>query len=337
MKPADELHAAVSPSATVVCPAYNCREAIVPALRSLVEQETDIDYEILVVDDGSTDGTAETLADFEGQIRVVRQENRGAAVARFVGAQHARGDVVIYHDADDLATSNKVNTLYWALLSHAACVVSFGSTLLSDGQVLEKGLRVAGLAEGETAVIESPFLQMLRKRSPLVPAMNLATYRSLVIENAQGRGPFRAANDYDLQLRLCRHGDAVFVSRATHIYKPLEGGISSRHGFIRQMAFGLHSAVDAYREIDDPSDELRAAIRNRVESDWCVTVCGLLVSGKWSQLSMVLPHVRYARWWRLPWPLIPVIGRRIQRSWQQFGFGAQRTPSSATTFSSRPQ
>ncbi|HOM15876.1 MAG TPA: glycosyltransferase family 2 protein [Thermoguttaceae bacterium] len=93
---------------TILLPAYNEQEAIAHVLQEVVwaMASTKIHYEILVVDDGSTDQTAEIAEAFARQcqdcpVRVVRlPENRGAGAARKVGIRHARGDVVVMLDAD---------------------------------------------------------------------------------------------------------------------------------------------------------------------------------------------------------------------------------------------
>jgi glycosyltransferase involved in cell wall biosynthesis len=93
---------------TVLLPAYNEQDAVRQVLQEVVEAlaQESIRYEILVVDDGSTDGTAELAEDFAAScwhcpVRVVRcPENRGAGAARKVGIRHARGEIIVMLDAD---------------------------------------------------------------------------------------------------------------------------------------------------------------------------------------------------------------------------------------------
>lgn len=81
-------------------PAYNAARYLERALRSVFEQSLPPD-EIIVVDDGSTDGTPELLARFADRLRVLRQANAGPAAARNRGIEAAKGELICFQDADD--------------------------------------------------------------------------------------------------------------------------------------------------------------------------------------------------------------------------------------------
>ena len=83
----------------VVIPTYNRVRLLERALRSVLDQARVAD-EIIVVDDGSTDGTAEAVADLP--VRLVRQANAGAAAARNRGVREASSPWVAFLDSDDL-------------------------------------------------------------------------------------------------------------------------------------------------------------------------------------------------------------------------------------------
>ena len=89
------------PVVSVVLPVYNGERFIAHALNSVFAQDYDA-LDVVVVDDGSTDGTAAVLARYDGRIRVFAQENAGPAAARNTGLRHARGEVLAFIDADDL-------------------------------------------------------------------------------------------------------------------------------------------------------------------------------------------------------------------------------------------
>jgi hypothetical protein len=137
--------------------------------------------------------------------------------------------------------------------------------------------------------------------------MNLATYREVCRSCSQGRSFYRAANDYDLQIRLARHGRFVHVARVTCLYAPQQDGISNRFGEFRQAAFALCSADDAFRH-SAQSEPLREAIRQRVEASWPRVALGLLLMKDWRLLRHILElagrhssiwHAPRAFWWAL--------------------------------------
>lgn len=88
------------PTVSVIIPAYNCDRYIVQAVESVLQQES-CSYEIIVIDDGSTDSTELVLEPYSEQIRYLKQENQGVAAARNHGIEVAQGDFVAFLDADD--------------------------------------------------------------------------------------------------------------------------------------------------------------------------------------------------------------------------------------------
>lgn len=97
-----------APLVSVVIPAYNCAGTVAATIESCLAQ----DYhrvEIIVVNDGSTDGTAEVLAGFGPRIKVVSQPNGGLASARNAGQRMATGTYVAWMDADDIMARDRIS------------------------------------------------------------------------------------------------------------------------------------------------------------------------------------------------------------------------------------
>ena len=109
-------------SVSVVIPAYN-RAVLLPAtLRSLLAQ-TLPSQEIIVVDDGSTDRTAEVAEAFSHPVRVIRQANSGPGAARNRGFQESHGEFIHFFDSDDVPVLNKQECQLKALQSSDADIV----------------------------------------------------------------------------------------------------------------------------------------------------------------------------------------------------------------------
>jgi GT2 family glycosyltransferase len=103
---------AVAPTFSVVVAAYQAEATIVEALDSVLTQ-TEPALEVVVCDDGSTDGTAARLSGYGSRIRVVRQPNRGEAAAKNTAVAAARGEYVVVLDADDVFLPRRLEALAW--------------------------------------------------------------------------------------------------------------------------------------------------------------------------------------------------------------------------------
>lgn len=90
-----------TPLVSVIIPAYNNADMVVDAVESVLAQ-TYQNRELIVVDDGSEDETADKLKPFEGRLTYIRQDHQGPAVARNAGIRAAKGQFVAFLDSDDI-------------------------------------------------------------------------------------------------------------------------------------------------------------------------------------------------------------------------------------------
>ena len=130
------------PSISVIVPVYNCERYIQACLQSLLAQTLQ-NFELIVVDDASTDRSGEicaTMATTDSRIRLVQlQENSGAGMARNRGMETATGRFLTFVDGDDVVEPEYLKTLYAQAILHNADVVSGGSQeyrLQKDGSYL---------------------------------------------------------------------------------------------------------------------------------------------------------------------------------------------------------
>ena len=110
---------------SVIMPLYNTRAYVVEAIDSILAQTRPAD-EIIVVDDGSTDGGSELLAGYGSRVCVIRQAHAGGATALNTGIAQATGDTIAFLDADDLWARDKLERQQSILLANEALDGVFG-------------------------------------------------------------------------------------------------------------------------------------------------------------------------------------------------------------------
>ncbi len=99
------------PAVSVIIPAYNREHTLARAVDSVLDQSFR-DFELILVDDGSTDGTTALAKQYSGRIRYIRQENRGVSAARNRGIRESRSSRVAFLDSDDLWHRDKLRAQF---------------------------------------------------------------------------------------------------------------------------------------------------------------------------------------------------------------------------------
>lgn len=109
-------------SISVIIPTYNRVKTIHRALDSVLKQHYPV-HEIIVIDDGSSDNTAQVIEEFFPSVFLIRQENRGVSAARNTGIQTASGEWIALLDSDDCWLPSKLSDQVVALEKHAKQVI----------------------------------------------------------------------------------------------------------------------------------------------------------------------------------------------------------------------
>lgn len=190
---------------SVVIPTFNRRTLVREAVISVAAQ-SGVDYELVVVDDGSTDGTAASLrAEFGGLVRLVETPNRGVAAARNAGVAASGGDWVAFLDSDDLWLPQKLAAQVDFLSSHRELrICQTEETWIRDG------VRVNPCAHHRKPAGDI-FVASLRLC--LVSPSAVLLHRGL-FDRIGGFDPsLPACEDYDLWLRIARTEPVGLVER----------------------------------------------------------------------------------------------------------------------------
>ena len=210
------------PLVSVVMPAYNARPFIEDSIRSVLNQDYP-NIELIVVDDGSKDGTPEAAEKFDSRVKVLRQNNSGPAAARNRGIAAASGDFIAFLDADDIWLPGKLALQVQYLQAHPDVGVVFGGFLRWYPQT---GGSFTSAPKPEN--LDSP-LKLSPKHSGWIYTTLLldnvihiitAMVRRSVIETV---GSFdeslRTGEDYDFWLRVSRQFRAAEFDRTLAYYR----------------------------------------------------------------------------------------------------------------------
>lgn len=124
---------------SIIVPVYNVEQYIRPCLESILRQKLDAaDYEIIIVNDGTRDGSMEMINDIiqqHGNIIVINQENQGLSMARNAGLKHAGGKYILFVDSDDLLLNDTLKPILDCTKDSSVDMVMGGFLKLTDQQI----------------------------------------------------------------------------------------------------------------------------------------------------------------------------------------------------------
>ena len=183
------------PKVSVVIPAYNAARFIRQTLDSAAAQ-TFRDFEIIVVDDGSQDETAQIVESFGERVRLIRQPNGGVSKARNVGMEQARGEYVALLDADDLWEKTKLEQQVALLDENEQIGLCYAAT-----ERVDENSSLLGLTE---VVDFEDFTAALLLRSNIISGScsSVMFRRAIFARTAGFDNRFSTAADWELWLRL---------------------------------------------------------------------------------------------------------------------------------------
>ena len=206
----------MDPLISIVIPNYNGVLFVTEALESVLNQDY-MNKEVIIVDDGSTDGSKELLRTYVDQIRLIETKNFGASAARNAGLLASKGELIAFLDSDDIWMTNKLTLQYQKMVEYGADLVychgqEFGNL---------SGLNVKRLAlysgdcypffkqnPGKAIIDMGPSTVLLKKNLLSISGIFDTSFKGL-------------AEDWDFFRRYCRvakvsYCDEVLVMRRNH-------------------------------------------------------------------------------------------------------------------------
>jgi len=219
---------------SVVIPTYNCARYLPEAIDSVLAQ-TYRDFEIIVVDDGSTDNTAEVLARYGDTICVIRQTNQGRSAARNAGILAARGEYIAFLDADDVWLPHKLERQVAVMESQPGAAWCY-----SDYREFGPLGRVAESFFERTGRRPPPqgWILLEEMAAPLAWTCTVIARANCFSKAGMFDTSFPVSEDREMWLRLAAYFDAVCVDEVLALYRRHETQVTSRTA--RSGVFAYH-------------------------------------------------------------------------------------------------
>jgi glycosyltransferase involved in cell wall biosynthesis len=299
----------MEPTFSVIMPALNAETTIGTAIRSVLAQ-TRRDFELIVVDDGSTDNTVDEvrkeLAD--PRARLLTQDHGGAAAARNCAVSEARGTFVSMLDSDDLWLPSYLQVMGDVLAGNPQAALAYTDAWLFD-EVKGRFLRATATAWASPPLAPPPepvsLLARLLQNNFIYTSVTMR--RDVILRVGPFNTDLPAASDYEMWLRIAARGYTfVRVPGRLAVYRQRPGSLSSNP---RRLTAGVR---DAYLRIaQDPTlpDELTTAARTRIRECEALLASSMSADPRRRLLGLRpylsrLKHAVLRTWYRKPPPEI---------------------------------
>jgi glycosyltransferase involved in cell wall biosynthesis len=243
------------PVVSVVIPTYNSAAFLREAIQSVLGQTYD-DFEIVVVDDGSTDNTESVVHSFGDQVCYMKQQNQGAGAARNHGIKRSRGKYVAFLDADDLWLPGKLGEQIAVLDQDPklGLVYSDWAVMTEQGEAEPSYLRDQPAAGGYV------FNELVQ--CGFILTSGTIVRRSCLEDVGFFDETLSIAQDYDLWLRVCYRWKIALVNKPLVIKRNRDGNLSSN--LTKTAVERIVLFEKALREFPDMSRRSRRLVRRQV-------------------------------------------------------------------------
>lgn len=231
----------MKPKVSVIIPAYNAEKYLAETIRSVLDQSYS-DFEVIVVDDGSSDGTLGVARGFEPKVKALSKSNGGPASARNLAIRHSQGEYLAFLDSDDLWVEDKLEEQVAVLDANPKVGLVYGEALMFAGNAGEQKV------EGKIGFTSDPSFRLLLF-GDYIPNSTVMIRRACVdiIGLLNESRELIGVEDYEYWMRMARHFPMIGIPRPLAYYRIREGNLM---GDGRDINKGLNLSIAAIREIE---------------------------------------------------------------------------------------
>ena len=250
---------------SVILPTYNSAKFLKQAIDSVLAQQ-EKDWELIVVDDGSTDETGQVLEEYRPfpRVRVIKQNNQGAAAARNRGIQASGGEYIAFLDADDLWRENHLTVMRELIGRYpdAGLYGSFTQTELVNGKTITTCPYFQN--HPETVYLEDFFDEYRKDKSVKMFTVITTCVSRAAAEKAGGfPAGCKIGEDLEFSLRVAAYFPVVLTSRITATYRKKNSQATKRESFDPDWSF--FQGVKALYDEASISPDKKAHIKEVME------------------------------------------------------------------------
>lgn len=232
------------PKISVVMPAYNSANHIVEAIDSVLSQKFR-EFEIIVINDGSPDTPSleRAIRTRLDEIVYIRQRNAGAAIARNMGIEHARGELIAFLDSDDVWEEDFLTSQYVFLGRNKYDMVYCDAQLYGMRSAYRRTFMETAPSEGE-----ANFESILGLRCNVITSGTVAR-RSAILDAGMFENERVQAEDFHLWLRMAKTGARIGYQRKVLLkYRVHEAGLSG------DAVNRVERSINAFERVRDTID-----------------------------------------------------------------------------------
>ena len=220
-----------APLVSVVIPTHNSGALLERALGSVYAQ-TFRDFEIIVVDDASTDDTSERMQRHLDRVRYIKQDHAGSAVARNRGILVSQGEYIAFLDADDLWLPEKLERQIELAKRHPNASLIYSDFYRGEGEEIA---RDSGLRARKFWVAGQEFKSLLRQN--FIHTSSVVTRKEALADAGIFDPNLINAQDWDLWIRLAAAGNVVFVDEVLSYYRIHSSQTVTTTKYLRNLVF----------------------------------------------------------------------------------------------------
>ncbi len=219
------------PLVSIIMPVYNSSKYVISAIESVFSQSYK-DYELIIINDGSTDNSKELIIDYLKQnkdkdVKYIYQENKGASAARNKGIELAKGEYIAFLDADDLWMPEKLSrSINYINSQEYPTVYSDMYIIDSGGNIIDQWFKM------KKEISEGNIYGDLLKECFIVPT-NIIIRKACLLENKFDE-TIRGVEDIDLWLRLARKYNFRVIKEPLTKWRNHEGNYSKNSRIVSE-------------------------------------------------------------------------------------------------------